>query len=299
MKDNLQALPLEALDWSGNRSASIDTLAIQLRQQCQKAIDWYVAAKIPKKQGATWLRALIILFTSLAGLLAVLAPIRDDPALDFYVHPAWISVAAALAAALLGLDRFLGFSRGWIRYIQTELELRTALNAFNLGWHRRRSEWPNGVPSDTQLDDAFKAIAEFLGVIDGVVKEETEQWVADFQASMQELTAANEAAKQAAKAIEEAAEEREKARAAAAAEARPGGLNLTVSNGDTADDGWLLEVGDRPPRKCSGTTGAVAGVGPGLVLVSISGSTNGRKLRAERSVAIAPGEIAECTLSLA
>ena len=140
MTENLRPLPKEALDWSeAARAASLETLVDRVRGQCQKAIDWYVTAKIPKKRVAAWLRGLIILLTSLAGLLAVLVPILDDP--PFVLPPASISIVAALSAAFLGIDRFFGFSRGWIRYVQTELKLRTALNAFHLAWYRRCSRW--------------------------------------------------------------------------------------------------------------------------------------------------------------
>lgn len=46
----------------------------------------------------------------------------------------WASIVLGIAAGLVMLDRFFGFSTAWVRYISTELHLRQILDEFRLDW---------------------------------------------------------------------------------------------------------------------------------------------------------------------
>jgi len=181
-RNDLTPLAPRDVDWTpDNFRESIDKLVESVREKAREAIEWYVAAKRPKRLAATVLRFLTILSTSSAGILTVLAQIYDgQPAGELRIAPIMISLRLAIAAALLGFDRYFGFSRGWIRYVGTELKLRTALNQFNMTWPERLVTWADGNPDTVQVREAIAACAEFREQIDLLVGQETDQWVADF-----------------------------------------------------------------------------------------------------------------------
>jgi hypothetical protein len=271
-------------------------LAEIVRGKASEAIGWYVDAKQNKKIGATIIRTLTIASMSAAGILTVLAQIFDGvPETEPRVEPIWASLALAIAAALLGLDRYFGFSRAWIRYITTELKIRTALNQFNMSWPQRMADWANDTPDPTQVKEAISACSSFQESLDAIVKQETDQWVVDFQASLKDLDEATKAAAKAAKVAADAEEERRRAEAAVK---KAGGLNLTITNGDQCEGGWRLSVQGRDPENCSGKTAAVANLAPGQALVQVSGVIGSKPKQASRVVIIEPGSVGECSVTL-
>jgi hypothetical protein len=211
-------------------------------------------------------------------------------------------MALAVSAALLGLDRFFGFSRAWIRYVGTELKIRSALNEFNMGWPLRMVDWQVGEPDAAQAKEAITACRSFGEELDALVKQETAQWVLDFQASMKDLDEATKAAAKAAQVAAAAEEERKKTqesvRKAEEDAKKPGALNVKVTNGDQCENGWKLTVADRAAQDCMGKTAAVGNLPQGQSVVCAEGLIGKEVKRAEKIVTVAAGMVGECSLTL-
>jgi hypothetical protein len=307
-RSDLTPLVVNQLPWTpADYGESINVLADGVRTNAGESIQWYVKAKKPKRVGATVVRVLTILSTTAAGILTVLAQVFDGPPPNLHLPPIWISMALAISAALLGLDRFFGFARGWIRYVGTELKIRTALNEFNIGWPLRMVDWQDGKPDAAQTKEAITACKTFRAELDALVKQETDQWVLDFQASMKDIDEATKAAQvaveAAAKTAQVAAEAKRKkaeesARKAEEDAKKPGALNVTVTNGDQCDSGWKLTVADRPAKNCMGKTAAVADLPPSQCVVRAEGSIAKEAKRGEKIVTVAAGTVGECSLTL-
>ena len=301
-RPHLQPLTLDKLIWTSDEApASLHELISRVRARAGEAINWYIKAKDVKRRGATVTRGGTILATTLtvyftAGLqMSSIVPF-DDPGL-------LAASAAAIAAALQGFDRFFGFSKAWMRYISTELKIRTALSAFNMSWPSRISKWTNGVPSDDQIQEAITACVAFITEVDAAVRQETDQWIADFQASLKDLEDATKAAAAAAKAASDAetarARQQEADMKAKEDVARPGSLNVTVTNGTDFPKGWEIAIDDGNPHSCSGKTVAVKDIGPGNVSIVVKGDdVSGKPKRAEQAVPIAAGTVAKCSVTL-
>ena len=298
---HLQPLTLDELNWTANKAAeSLHELISRVRARAQEAIDWYINAKDAKKWGATITRSGTILATTMtvyftAGLqMSSIVPFGDPGLLA--------ASAAAIAAVLQGFDRFFGFSKAWMRYISTELKIRTALSAFNMSWPSRTSKWAGGVPSDDQVQDAITACVAFITEVDAAVRQETDQWIADFQASLKDLEDATKAAAAATRSASDAEAERarqqEADKKAKEDAVRAGSLNITVTNGTDFPSGWKILIPDRAPQTGSGMTAAVTDIGPGNVPIVVEGDANGMKKRAEQAVQIPAGTIAKCSVTL-
>jgi hypothetical protein len=110
-----------------------------------------------------------------------------------------------------------------MRYITTELHLQQMLDEFQFDWETERAAWKGAAPTDEQLQRALARCRAFVSQVDGLIREEANLWVAEFQESLKQL------------------DETVKAKAAATAEAA---VSLTVTNGDQAVDGWSVTVDD-------------------------------------------------------
>jgi hypothetical protein len=219
----------------------LDRLCEIIQRKAYAAIDWYVGARRSKKRAAWWIRLGAIFFVSLAGLVPVLDAAGlideqptivavvaegDDGSVDLRQVEQTTEelrgrfaglelgqlgyVFAAIAAALVGLDRFLGLSTGWVRYITAELSLRKALADFQINWVIRNAELADDAGEQKCPRERLALIKDFSSRIDENVEAETRQWAAESQGAMAMLQTA----------VREAQET-----------ARPGTVQVTVQRG--------------------------------------------------------------------
>ena len=132
---------------------------------------------------------------------------NDVPRID----PAWSSVALAVAATCIGLDRFFGFSSGWLRYIEAQLKIRNAVQVFVIDYQMEKLVWQGAQPD---LDECKRLIARAKALstdINAIIDNETKKWADEFRDALGKL--------------EEAAEEIEKAEPGE----RIGAMNIRVT----------------------------------------------------------------------
>ena len=179
----LSCFPLSELSWKPEDcESSLNAVFKHVRQDALNAIGWYVAARRPKRRLATGARLLAVTLLGAAALLPLMEGI-----IFTRIDPIWISLTIAAAAAAIGLDRALGSSSGWIRCIQTELQLRDALEAFELEWETARASWRGECPSAEQTSAMLQSAKTFAARVNIVVQEETNAWVNEFRSSISQL----------------------------------------------------------------------------------------------------------------
>lgn len=193
------------------------------------------------------------------------------------IEPVWASIVLGVAAALVVLDRFFGFTTSWIRYISAELHLRQILDEFRFDWEAEVASWKSVTPSDEQVQKALARCRAFATQVNGIVREETNLWVAEFQDTLKQL------------------DESVKAKAAAAA---PGAVSLLVTNGDQSQGDWTVSVDDGATRNAHGKTAAIQGLAPGIHTVRVEGTIGGKAVRAEKPVPVAAGGVTSVELTL-
>jgi hypothetical protein len=274
---DLAAGALEDLSWTLNdRASSLEKVFKFVSGEAQRAIVWYLSKKEPKRKGARFLRFGAIVATTVAGLIPLLAEIfngNGQPQLS----PAWASVALVLAVALIGLDRFFGFSTAWMRFLTTEIQIRTALQAFQLDWEIQRAAWKGTAPTDEQLQDMLARCKAFLGQVNMLLEREMAAWIQEFQASLQQI------------------DDTVKARAEAN---KLGGANIKVTNGNACDNGWELAIDGGDRRQYTGKTAALRDLFPGIHTVRVEGCIDGKPVQAESVLVIPAGGTAWIELEL-
>jgi hypothetical protein len=269
---------LDELDWTpAQRAESLGMLKAYVARHGANAVEYYQFAKKPKKRWAIWLRMGALLFAGAAGLIPILSQLFVDDQGGLYLQPAWASVALALAAGALAIDRFFGFSSGWMRFMATELKVRRALDDFEMEWEAARVAWSEQSPSAEQVQDMIARAARFAGAVSDIVRDETDQWMSEFREAIRQLD--------------------ERSRAAVADERR-GAVRVHVTNGDEAPEGWDLSVDDGPARSHRGRTAALNSLLPGLHVIRVRAKLNGSVAEGESAIAVEQGAVSDVELTL-
>ena len=142
------ALPFPELKWSTDQQTrhSLTELRDYAAQLANSALDWYLQKKTYKKRFAQSLHFLTFAFATAAAVipLAKISTLLDyiniKPYVGSDITPS--SLAAEITLVLIGIaggfnliDRSLGFSADWMRYIVTASKINRALIDFQLQWN--------------------------------------------------------------------------------------------------------------------------------------------------------------------
>ncbi|MBV9928748.1 MAG: SLATT domain-containing protein [Acidobacteria bacterium] len=280
---DIESLPLEGLSWKNPQEteASIRRAYAYAEERAEQAVQWYLKNKGWKAFWSRSLRISAILLTTLGGLAPIVGSTGWLKSQSFDYEPVVKMlgyVFLALAAACVGLDRFFGFSSGWMRYITTALALEKSLSEFRMAWAMTLAKLGGATPTEEQVQSMLQKVKEFVAYVDGTVEEETRDWVTEFRTSLSD--------------VDRTAKELGKA-------ARPGAIDVTVTNGMDAEGGFDVALDGMNVRAgVRGTKYHVGYVPPGPHKIEVSARVGGQAFGASELVNVGPGEIAKATLAL-
>ncbi len=178
------------LSWNGSEiDTSLAVLRRYVENEAQRQIDWYFHKLKAKSRASTWLRFVAIAFFVAGGLVPIAkatltADILSRTPFDFGQSG---YLLLALAAGCLALDRFFGYSTGWIRYITSALAIERSLEEFRMEWTRGIAKLRGAPPTPSQLDQLLLTCATFSLAIRGQVEQETNAWVVEFRNNLSQL----------------------------------------------------------------------------------------------------------------
>jgi len=271
---NLKPTGFPLLQWEPqNLAKPLDKLCTYATIQAQEAIDWYFHRKQLRRYLCRVFRISAILLVAFAGVLPLINEVLGK---DSSIHSLWSTLALAAAATIILLDRFYGFTTGWIRFMQAGQQLSQALEIFQLEIELEKLKWGRLEPTQEESFAMLRQVQQFLKQLRGIVKDETMQWAAEFTEVLKQVD--------------------EQVKLVAQAE-KKSALQIAITNGDHCTDGWMLTVGDRSPEKRYGKEGSVE-VLPDLYVVRIEAQIDSKPVRAERAVKVNPAEIQTLELTL-
>ncbi|WP_375765612.1 DUF4231 domain-containing protein [Archangium gephyra] len=283
--DNLQPTHFPSLPQPG-QAVELQELYTSVVKKAQDAISWYDARKRRHKNRALFYRITAIVLAGAASIVPiVLAMVPPDQGWN----PArWVPIASILAAAsagCIGIDKLVGNSASWMRYLTTMLDLEAQLEALQFAWARRALEAQTlKASNDDNLIASLNLLQEALAQANQSVKTETMEWVALFSGNLQEVEKSIVAQ-----------------RAALATLPTPsyGALKLEVTNTDTLDgQQYEVQLGESKLLTHSGPTKAFTGLAIGLLAIRVTATRKKTPVSAEEVVAIRPGETTVVKLSL-
>lgn len=264
-------------DWNSEHSEqSLNSVYLYAIKLAKDAISWYIYAKRKKKKGARIIRVLSIILAALAAILPTLSELLQQKDGTTIIRAGWTTVSLGIAGSLLLLDRFFGFSSAWIRYIVAELQIKQINEDFQMDWETERAEWQGNPPTREQVIQMLARCKAFISQVNNIVRDETNAWVQEFQNSIKYI---DDTLKTGSKQPE------------------PGALNINITNGDIAKEGWQLKIDNGDFENYSGKTAAKKNLTPGNHLIRIEASIDNKVKQIEKVVLITPGGTCSETFS--
>jgi hypothetical protein len=263
--------------------------------EAKDAVDWYIRNTRYKRHGSYIFRYLAIVLGGIAGLLPIVWGVLPAAAQQFSKLQGeqvslLVSLLLGLAAVLVGLDRFSDCSAGWMRYMLTAFNIRKELQSFRLEWACLYSERPQPLTREHACK-ALELAKTFVLAIEQHVGEETRQWATEFQqnlAAMEKEVAAKWEARE-----KEAQQQREAA--------KPGALQLTVTNAKQTD-GRAFTVSLQPGGVQESVSGAQtwvrAGLTPGMYTVTVRATIGGQQAGDSKVFQVESNRVTEGDLTL-
>jgi hypothetical protein len=179
----IQGPAIADLDWSTeNRIAALAELFGRTNGYSLRTEEWYAAKRRAKRPWGRALRVGAIALGAVAAILPVISEIYSGDGRP-PVAPAWSTVALILAATLIGLDRYFGFSAAWMRFMAAELRLARRRHEFEYKWQAQKVRVGTDV-SDEELATFLDLSGELTRAVDQTVSDETEGWIEEFRSSL-------------------------------------------------------------------------------------------------------------------
>lgn len=254
--------------------AIYDQTVTDIRRQ----ISWYTENSRKKKRLAQSTRWFALITLGLGSVLPVVFDVLRTLGVA-EIPGTFASLVLAAGTGALVLDRQMGFSSGWMRFISTELFLKSRLSAFNyeILIEKVRGAQSNGNEITPEQAESFiRQCANFRAEIWTITNDETRLWMEEFQSSLRSLD--------------------DKYRDIVA-QIQPGGVQLTVTNGERYPEGWDLWIESRRVGHYTGKSAAVNNLAIGTHKVTVQ-VTDKPETRTEKLVTISSGQVCEVTIEL-
>jgi hypothetical protein len=183
-------IDLSKLSWNDTEvQNSLQVLHQYVEDQAQKQINWYWDKKRAKAQVSVLLRFTAIVLFVLGGLVPIVkATLPATVAAKFpfdFGQSGYLLIG--VAAGCMALDRFFGYSTGWIRYVTTAMAIEKSLEEFRLEWTRTMAKMRGASPTPEELETLIQTSAAFSLAIKSQVEQETKAWVVEFQTNLSQL----------------------------------------------------------------------------------------------------------------
>jgi len=166
MADPNTDAPLSKLSWKpADTVDSLNAVREYVEIQARQLIQWYYNKKQWKPRMSSGLRLFVILFFSIGGLVPLIKATFPVTSIAAVVPTGFDFgqlgyLLIALGAGAIALDRFFGYSSGWIRYITTALAIERSVDEFRLDWARSVAALQGNQPTAEQVDGLVQRCKE-------------------------------------------------------------------------------------------------------------------------------------------
>jgi hypothetical protein len=296
---NIQPVGGEALSWDPDSvGSSLKKVADYAETMAANAISWYWSRKIWKARLSQAIQMTALASTALAGLFPVVVSIVPVLRSNLgTISGLAASVFVGFAAALIGLDKAFGLSSGWARYVLTATTIRKSLEEFRMEWTALLAK-ANTPPTKDDIAALLQRARDFVGVVEGMVLQETKDWVTEFQNNVAQLEKETKAQ------LDSIKTDADKTQAARMAESKVGSVEITVSNADKTDNHTfevLWEGAHGQSARETVTDGEEwirINVPPGQYSATVSGAIGGKPSSKKSVVILGPGESKKVDITL-
>jgi hypothetical protein len=269
-KEDIYPSSIKEQDLEGQ---DIITLRKEVETKARESIDWYIKRKRTKSMGSKVLRISAILFIFVGALSPILQGIDWLKLQDCQYG----YIALALAATCVIIDKFMGFSSSWMRYMTTAIVLQKALVNFQTDWLLLWAEVNDDTPTMGQRKKLLHCIKHFRLKIISEIERETQLWTHEFQSNLSQMEIVTKTQQET---------------------QQPGIIDLTVTNGHLAEQGLTVVINGVAVALMRGQQLKIGHILPGQHDVRVQGIVEGKEVQASGVINMVAGAIAELKLSL-
>jgi ABC-type multidrug transport system fused ATPase/permease subunit len=257
-----------------------------LVDKAERAMEWYESRQQSKKKGAlSCCVSAVVLGAVTAIIPSVIAFLPEHVSLGPFQNFAVVrlnpiaTIAGVVAATLILMDKFYGYSSSWMRFVTTYQEIQTNLEDFRINWRKQILKLnANQPPTDEQIIAVYDFLGSFLKSVNDSIKNETQGWVNEFKGALAE--------------IDKTVELQKTAAAALTTTMAKGTIELSLEDsGELDENKWTVQLDNRKEEEKVGQRSAViTQLEPGIYRVRIAASRNAHVVAAEHSVIVKAGE---------
>jgi hypothetical protein len=257
----------------GVEEKDLKALRKEVETQARETINWYIKRKGSRAAGSKFLRISAILLIFAGGLSPILQGIDWIKLQDCQYG----YIALALAAACIAIDKFMGFSSSWMRYMTTAITLQKVLADFQTDWILIWSEVTNDTPTGEQQRKLLQRIKDFRLRLLTEIERETQMWTHEFQSNLALMESVTKTQQES---------------------LAPGILDLTVANGNLAEHGLTVVVDGLTVALMRAERLQIGHILPGQHDVMVHGIVDGKETQASGVINMVAGATVDLKLSL-
>jgi len=256
---DIKTLAQPLFDWSdGQRAASLKATYDEIVGKLDDSIRWYQTKRSGKRKLAWCFRVGAIALGALAAAMPAVSEIaaRNGPGVDWWLRPGTATIIGIAVGALIMMDKLIGASTAWVRYTLAETALKELRDELALAFTLEAGAWAGERdPCVEQTIRGLTLLQTFLTRVNQVVRDETNQWKAEFQSA---LAQTEEFARVQAKKVDEAV------------------LTVKLSNPDRLAGGWTLSINDGAEVEVPGDSKSLR-LAPGVITARIKATVKSGK----------------------
>lgn len=281
-----------------NPSDSLKNIFSYVIGEASKSANWYWRNKASKARLSQIIRFTAWILAAVGGLLPLIGSLfgKYFPQLEF-TNSLWASLLLGLAAALLGLDKAFGYSSGWARYVLTATNIRKSLEEFRMDWAELMAKAGTPLKTADQVAPLIERAKTFRSNVEGLVLQETKDWVTEFQSSMAQMEKDVAAQLSTLKAqVDKTIQEKEAA-------SQPGAIQLTIVNPAKAAAGTLKVTltdskNQSTQEAVTGSSWAKINLAPGQYQLAVEATVNTVQFVDQKVIIVEPGKTAPAQVTL-
>jgi hypothetical protein len=307
-QSNIRAHQTVDVMWDNNDPvSSLRAVRKNAEDEGQKAIDWYWRKKSWKSNPSQAIQFSALILTAAAGILPVIVQIvknlRPSPFPPNFDSGPIATLCVGIAASMIGLDKAFGYSSGWTRYVLTATTMTKVLQEFRFDWVAMVAA--AAVPPT--LEEQAKLIGrakDFVSTVQGMVLQETKDWATEFQSNMAQMEKDLKTQLDTLRAqVDKTIKDKEDAVRQSEQAAKPGSIELTLTNGDKTD-GFRFDVRLESARDKFSDTASNSkvwtriNVPPGQYKLTVDAKAKGSAIATSMVLDVKPGETAKPSLTL-
>jgi hypothetical protein len=281
---NIQVMDLST-QAQPDQPQELQELYLRIVEKGHEAMRWYARQKEGNKQWGRRFRVVALLLGALASITPIIVQMFP-PDQGYQKWSVLASIFAALGATCVGLDRYSGASSGWMRYVSSYQEISSRMETLQFGWARLALSSP-GLSKEQRLTALLDLLQGFILSVNEVIKQETQEWMAEFKGNLALLEQRTDAQRTA---------------LASMASAVYGAIKVQVEGAEKLRDGkWKVVLETGREVEGAGSSAAVAtGLPPGLLSLQLEAVLqDGMPFATGEVVAVKASEVTLYTFKLA